>query len=435
MSNRRFFQLKKKLRNALPRPLLEVYFWMYPAIGNLIYGRPSSKLRVIGITGTDGKSSTVILTARLLQAAGYKVGFFSSIAYHDGLTERPNTFKMTMPGRLFLQRFLHTLVGNGCDIAILEVTSEGIKQKRHSFIRFDTVVCTNVTPEHIEAHGGFEAYLKAKQELFRHRPKTIIVNADDANAAGLTALPAERHVTYGFNTQADVHGKILTQDLFQTTFEVSMGRKTPTTITLNLGGPFIAYNALAAITVAQSFGVDLASMTSILASIPTIPGRFEIVSHSPLVIVDYAHTVAALERLLPFLRAQWPHEIIHIFGAAGGGRDAWKRPVLAHLSEEWTDRHILTEENSFDEPTKHILDAIRAGFESTENVQVIPKRRNAVKRALKLAQSDSMILFTGKGCETAIAGPHGTREPYSEVETVTCLLKNISSEESPASSR
>ena len=431
MSHRLVFRLKKSIRSILPKPLFEAYLWMYPAIGNLIYGRPSSKLRVIGVTGTDGKSSTVLLTARLLQAAGHKVGFFSSIAYHDGLVEQPNTFKMTMPGRLFLQRFLRTLVDNDCDIAILEVTSEGIKQKRHAFIQFDTVLCTNITPEHIEAHGGFAAYLKAKQELFRRYPKTIIVNADDPNAAALATFAAGQKMTYGFGTKADVQGTILSQNLYQSTLRVHTSDKSSTIVALPLGGPFVAHNALAAITVAHSFGMKL-STAAALKDMPTIPGRFQIVSRQPLVIVDYAHTVAALEILLPYLRAEWPSDIIHVFGAAGGGRDSWKRPVLAHLSEQWTDRQVLSEENSFDEPTEQILREIRAGFASKKDVLVIPKRLNAVKRALTLAHSSSLILLTGKGCETVIAGPNGTREPYSEAKTVTCLLKNISSEESLA---
>ena len=203
----KMFLFKKTLRNHLPKSVLSLYFIFYPIVGNILFGKPSRKIKLVGITGTDGKSSTVIFTANLLRDAGYKVGYFSSVSYSEGFEDKPNTFKMTMPGRFFLQRFLRTLVNNNCDIGVIEVTSEGIKQKRNLCIDFDIVLITNLKPEHTESHGGFENYKLTKATLFKnlHKtykkglPKTIIVNADDPIAKEFSRYKSEKIISFGFS--------------------------------------------------------------------------------------------------------------------------------------------------------------------------------------------------------------------------------------------
>jgi len=402
-------------------------------MGNLIFGQPSRKIKLIAITGTDGKSSSVIFTARILKEAGHKVGFFSSILYSDGIQEYPNTFKMTMPGRLFLHKFLKRLVDNKCDFGVIEVTSEGIKQKRHLFIDFDIALVTNIKPEHIESHGGFENYKQAKSTIFmnlarsyrKNVPKTIIVNNDDSEAKTFSSFDAEQKVSFGVQQKADVQGQILNTDLFQNILGVELGRQSAT-MEMSAGGPFITENALAAIAVAQALKISLATCVTAFKKIANPPGRFEIVSKNPVIIVDYAHTIAAVEKILSFVRKNWRGQIIHVFGAAGGGRDRWKRPQLGELSERFTNFSILTEENSFDESTVDILQDIYVGFKNKDRVIIVADRRRADQKAVEMQMDskDTLLLLTGKGCETVIAGPLTRKTPYNEKQTVLCLLNN-----------
>jgi UDP-N-acetylmuramoyl-L-alanyl-D-glutamate--2,6-diaminopimelate ligase len=337
---------------------------------------------------------------------------------------------MTMPGRFFIQKFLANLIKNKCDFAVLEVTSEGIKQKRHLFIEFDIVVCTNIKPEHIESHGGFAHYKQAKSRLFNnlkrgsHKKleKIIIVNNDDTETRSFLVYDADKKITYGFGDQNSIRGKIVKSSLSENVMRIS--GKDDIIIKLNNGGPFVLENALAAMAVAYSLDIDIAIVKQALEAGSLIPGRFEIVSKNPYIIVDYAHTVAAVEKILSFVRHQWTGTIIHMFGAAGGGRDKWKRPKLAELSEKYTDFSILTEENSFDEPIENILEDILNGFRNKERVKIIPKRKEAAAEAIKRSDDATLLLCTGKGSETVIAGPLGRKIPYNEKETIWQLLKS-----------
>lgn len=426
------FYCKKILKKVLPSSLLNLYFYLFPFIGNIIFRHPSRKIKIIGVTGTDGKSSTVIFIARILKSAGYKVGFFSSVLFSDdGIKEEKNHFKMTMPGRFFMQKFLASLVKNKCDFAVLEVTSEGIKQKRHLFIDFDVAVCTNIKPEHIESHGGFAQYKKAKSRLFENLKhgfrkeieKIIVVNGDDAEARTFLTYDADKKITFGFSDKNSIHGKILKSSILENIIRIAMAGKEDVIIELKEGGPFISQNVLAAVAVAYSLGIDVSISKRALETNPSIPGRFEIVSKNPCIIVDYAHTVTAVEKILSFVRQEWNGKIVHIFGAAGGGRDKWKRPKIAELSEKYTDFSILTEENSFDEPTENILEDILNGFKNKDRVKIIPKRTEAVADAIQRSDNATLLLFTGKGSETVIAGPLGRKIPYNEKEIIWQLLK------------
>ena len=422
------FVFKKFLKKILPSNLLNLYFSFFPFVGSVIFRHPSRKIKIIGVTGTDGKSSTVVFISRILKSAGYKVGFFSSALFSDGGEERKNHFKMTMPGRFFMQKFLAGLVKNGCDFAVLEVTSEGIKQKRHLFIDFDVAVCTNIKPEHIESHGGFAQYKQAKAKLFENLKysyrkdieKIIVVNGDDTEAKTFLAYDADKRIMFGFSAQNSIQGEILKSSIWESAIRVLGNGET--VIELNNGGPFVLENLLAALTVAHGLGIDVSVARRALGVNSSIPGRFEIISKIPCIIVDYAHTVAAVEKILSYVRKEWSGKIIHIFGAAGGGRDKWKRPTLAELSEKYADFSILTEENSFDEPTKNILDDILTGFKNKSRVKIIPDRRAAVAYAMQRSDNATLLLFTGKGSETVIAGPLGRKTLYNEKETVWQLL-------------
>lgn len=424
------FYCKKILKKILPSGLLNLYFSFFPFVGDIIFRHPSRKIKIIGVTGTDGKSSTVVFISRILKSAGYKVGFFSSVLFNDGVEEKKNQFKMTMPGRFFMQKFLTSLVKNKCDFAVLEVTSEGVKQKRHLFIDFDIAVCTNIKPEHIESHGGFTQYKWAKSRLFENLKygfrkqigKTIVVNGDDAEAKTFLVYDADKKITFGFSDQNSIHGKVLKSSILENVIRIT--GKEDAVIKLKNGGPFVLENILAAVAVAYSLGIDVPISKRALENNSSISGRFEVISKNPCVIIDYAHTVAAVEKILAFVRKEWNGEIVHIFGAAGGGRDKWKRPKFAELSEKFTDFSILTEENSFDEPIENILGDILNGFKNKDRVKVIPKRKEAVADAIQRSNSATLLLFTGKGSETVIAGLLGRKAPYNEKETIWQLLKS-----------
>ena len=335
-----------------------------------------------------------------------------------------------MPGRFFIQRFLANLVKNKCDFAVLEVTSEGIKQKRHLFIDFDIAVCTNIKPEHIESHGGFENYKRAKAKLFKNLErsfkkavaKTIVINSDDAEARQFLAYEADKKITFGFAEQNSVRGKVEKTSLFENAVKITADNEM--ILKLQTGGPFVVENVLAATATTYALGVNISVAKHVLENNSSVPGRFELISRNPLVIVDYAHSVAAVEKILSFVRKNWNGKIVHIFGVAGGGRDKWKRPKLAELSEKYTDFSILTEENSFDELTENILSDISNGFRNKERIKIILRRPDAVLEAIKRSNDDTLILFTGKGCETVIAGPLGRKTSYNEKEAI-CQNLNL----------
>ena len=391
--------------------------YIFPIIGVLRYGMMGNKISIIGITGTDGKSSSVILTASMLRAHGHKVAHYSSISFHDGDTEFPNTMKMTTPGRMKLHRFLYQAYKNGCTHAVIEVTSQGIMQHRHRFIGFSLIGITNITPEHIEAHGGFYNYKKTKLSLISQLKKTGsygLVIDDETYTVNQAQIPSSVTVTtvcVGDNTL--FASEIIEEGVHTSTVAITQ-RAQRVLIQSSLGGPFITHNIIFATTIAILYGVPLRDISEAVISHAHIPGRFEIVKRTPLVIVDYAHTINALTRILQFVRAHTKGKVVHVFGAAGGGRDRYKRPLIAELSEQYTDTSILTEENSFDEPIERILADIQKGFSKTHNVHVIPHREDAFDFALSLLDDGDTLLLTAKGSETVIAGPKGSKRAYTE---------------------
>jgi len=228
--------MKEIIKKFIPPFLLDLYHFILAFFGALIYRFPSRELKVIGVTGTNGKTTVLEMISKIFEGGGYKVALANSIRFKIGEEEWPNTLRMTMPGRFKLQKFLRQAVDSGCQYAVLEVTSEGIKQYRHKFIDFEVAVFTNLAPEHIEAHGSFEKYREAKGKLFQVTKNIHIINIDDKNANYFLQFPAKKKYTYGLN-QGDVNNQNLK-------------------LNLRLIGEFNIYNALAAISVGISQGID-----------------------------------------------------------------------------------------------------------------------------------------------------------------------------------
>ncbi len=352
---------------------------------------PSQKLMVIGVTGTNGKSTTVELLAEIIEEAGYRVASASSIRFRIADHEKPNDTKMTMPGRFFLQKFLRLAVRHGVTHAVLEVTSEGVKQFRHAHIKFDVAVITNITPEHIESHGSFEAYRIAKAELFRATPVHVLNKDDVETFAFLSAIPAQKQIAYSL-------------------------KDFPREIKLRLPGDFNRQNALAALTAAQAIGIPVEVSKRALERIDYIPGRLEVVQAHPFgVVVDYAHTPDALEKVYKELSAP---RLICVLGAAGGGRDKWKRPELGKIAARYCDFIIITNEDPYDENPEDIMHDIERGFfaKSVKKIQYekITDRRKAIHEALGRAKKNEVVIITGKGCEQWMAGPRGEKIPWDD---------------------
>ncbi len=413
------------LRKITPKFLVGWYHLALAFVAALIYGFPSKKLVVIGVTGTNGKSTTVEMISRILETGGKKTASLSSVRFRIGDKEDRNTLKMTMPGRFFMQRFLRQSVKDGCTHAVLEVTSEGILQHRHRFIDFHTAVFTNLSPEHIERHGSFEKYREAKGQLFQIAKEVHVINLDDEHAEYFLQFSAR--AIFGYRIPGlKARGQIAGEEKLQVV-EAVLAEEQPdgarfsvgdTEFHLNLLGVFNVSNALAAICVAVSQGIGMQACRTALEKIEKMPGRMEIVAREPFeVIVDYAFTPAALERVYKALRARLnvrvPRgKLLCILGAAGGGRDTWKRPVLGKLAGIYCDSAIITNEDPYDEDPQAIVDQVAQGAEG--KVEKILDRREAIASALHRAGTSDIVVITGKGSEDSIAGLGGKKTPWDD---------------------
>ena len=384
--------LKESIKKIIPDFLLSSYHYFLSWMGAFLYGFPSCKLIVIGVTGTSGKSTVVELTARIFEEARFKVASLSSIKFKIGHKEWENKLKMTMPGRMKLQRFLKQAIKAGCKYMVLEVTSEGIKQFRHKFIDFDVAVLTNLSPEHIEAHGSFEKYRAAKAKLFQQTKKIHIINIDDKNAEYFLKIPAKQKIKYGIND------KNLLPEHF------------------NLLGRFNLYNAITATKIAMSQRVSLEVCKRALEKVKGIPGRMEIVIKEPFtVIIDYAHTPEALKKVYKTLSGR---RMVCVLGACGGGRDKWKRPVLGKIAAEYCQEAIITNEDPYDENPMEIIEQVIGNT----NARKVLDRRQAIGQALKLAQPGDIVIITGKGSEPWMCIKGGKKIPWDDRQMVKDLI-------------
>lgn len=413
------------LRKIAPKFLVSWYHFLLSFVAALIYGFPSRKLVVIGVTGTNGKSTTVEMISRILETGGKKTASLSSVRFRIGETEDRNTLKMTMPGRFFAQRFLRQSVKAGCTHAVLEVTSEGILQHRHRFIGFHTAVFTNLSPEHIERHGSFEKYMEAKGKLFQTAKEVHVINLDDEHAEYFLQFSAR--TIFGYRIPGlRARGQIAGEEKLQMV-EAVLAQEQPdgarfavgdAEFHLNLLGSFNVSNALAAICVAVSQGVGMQTCKTALEKIEKMPGRMEIVAREPLeVIVDYAFTPAALEKVYKTLRERLKTKVpqgklVCVLGAAGGGRDTWKRPVLGKLAGIYCDAVIITNEDPYDEDPRAIIDQVAQGAEG--KAEKILDRREAIAIALQRAGTSDIVVITGKGSEDSIAGSGGKKTPWDD---------------------
>lgn len=415
--------MKALLKKIIPQNLILQYHKLVVILANLVYNFPAKDLIIIGVTGTNGKSTTVNLIAKVLEETRDKVGFMTTINYQIADKKWLNTTRMTMLGRFALQKMLRQMVKTGCKYAVIETSSEGIMQNRNWGIRYDVAVMTNLTPEHIEAHGSFANYQRAKGKLFENLSKypkkkykgqeidkAIVVNLDDEHWQYYLNFQADKKYAYGLQEyRYPEEIKYIKPKSYQLFVDHTIFNLKGLDFKMNLVGDFNIYNSLAAICVGLHFGLTIEQCKSALAKVKGIPGRMELIKQGQdfTVLVDYAHDAKSFEGLFNTLKMFDKKRIIHVFGSAGGVRDHAKRPVLGSLSGQNADITIITDEDSYDEPVEKILNeiaagAIEAGKKANENLFLIPDRKEAIKKACQLAQAGDMVLITGKGTEQNI---------------------------------
>lgn len=397
-------QFKEIFKKILGKSLLRAYHYCLAFFGALVFGFPgyNKSFKIIGVTGTSGKSTTCDFITRILEESfdsaqgrsGNKVASISTIRFKIAGKEWENKYKMTMPGRFVIQKFLKQAKDTGCNFVVLEVTSEGIRQFRHKFINFDTAVFTNLSPEHIESHGSFENYRNEKIKLFKATKNIHVINIDDKNAKYFLDIPAKKKISSSIKDAENLNLK------------------------LQVPGEFNIYNALTAISVAKVYGINYETCKKALEKAVGIPGRMELVQKEPFeVIVDYAHTPEQLEAVYKTLG----QNLICVLGSCGGGRDKWKRPVLGEIAQKYCKEIIITNEDPYDEDPLEIMEEVASGIKE-KDFSIVINREEAIKKAINLATQGDTVIITGKGSEHWMCVANNKKIPWDDRQIVRDML-------------
>jgi len=423
------YWIKRIIPSTLLQKIRPPYHLFLAYLGSVIYKHPSRELVVIGVTGTKGKSTVTELITTILEADGKKVASASTIQFKIAGDAKRNLFKMTLPGRFFLQKFLRDAVDAHCTHAVVEMTSEGAKQFRQRFVEMDALVFTNLSPEHIESHGSFAKYKQAKLEIAKQlsisakQPRYIVANIDDEHGKDFLATKVEEKLPYSLSN-LKLH--TLHKDGIGLIFNDGDEEMT---IRVPLVGLFNVYNTLAAITLTRALGVPLSTIEQALRSLPPIAGRVEHfyskkgASKQMTAIVDYAHTPDSLEQLYKAFKDQ---KKVCVLGNTGGGRDTWKRPEMASIAERYCDHIILTNEDPYDENPRKIVEEMAKGITDQGKLEIIMDRRMAIAAALQKAEHGGYVLISGKGTDPYIMGPHNSRQVWSDAQVVQEELLKLS---------
>jgi UDP-N-acetylmuramoyl-L-alanyl-D-glutamate--2,6-diaminopimelate ligase len=387
-------------------------------LADAFHGQPSRSLRLVGITGTNGKTTTGYLLRAIFEAAGERSGLMGTVVYSVGAEDREAT--RTTPEAPDVQRMLREMVDNGCRAAVMEVSSHALALKRVDGLRFAAGVFTNLTRDHLDFHGDMETYFAAKRRLFELLPRDApaIVNLDDPRGVAIQAM-AGRPVTYAMRNAADVTPEPFSYSLSGLSF-VARTPRGPIHVRSTLVGQPNVYNLLAAVATADALGIAHESIEAGIATLPGVPGRFEVVSAATDdvgVVVDYAHTDDALKNLLETARALSPGRLITVFGC-GGDRDRTKRPLMGAVAGRLSDIVVVTSDNPRSEDPAAIIEEVLRGIPGAAakgpEVLTLPDRREAIGRAVATARPGDLVIVAGKGHEkTQVIG---TRElPFDDV--------------------
>jgi UDP-N-acetylmuramoyl-L-alanyl-D-glutamate--2,6-diaminopimelate ligase len=384
------------------------------ALGDLasaVYDHPSRKLAVVGITGTDGKTSTAQLLSAILEARGLSTGWLSTVSTKIGSRLDTNPPDRTTPEAPVVQAGLAEMAAAGVDVAIVETSSHALTLQRVRGVRYQVAIFTNLSPEHLNFHGTFEAYRDAKAELFARLPLQglAVLNADDPHATAMAARTRARVAWYALDHHADVRAEDVQLSPSGTHFTLlERGQAEGRRIESALVGRFNVCNWLAAYTAARRFGATADDLAAAAARQPPVPGRMNLVDCGQpfAVVVDFAHTPQALERALNAVRSLAQGRVILMFGLAGG-RDAANRPVMGELACRRADFSFITSDDAYDENPADIAEQVARGARSAGGVEghsfaVVLDRRTALRAALRMAQPGDVVLFAGHGHEQTL---------------------------------
>ncbi len=395
-----------RIKRFIPRSVFNFFQPFYHLglafAGALIYRFPSRSMKVVGITGTSGKTTTVELLYEIFSRGGFKAVAVSSLRFRmPGRTEL-NMLKMTTPGRFKIQRLLREAQRAGVKYVFLEMTSEGIKQYRHKFIKFYAAVLTNLSEEHLESHGGFENYRRAKLALFKIAPIHVL-NGDDPNFMFFNRIQKRTKALAGSPAKKIIYKMA----------------DYPKDLKTQLPGEFNKNNILAAVAFAKEEGLNWEIIREAVKDFSGLPGRMEFVTTNQKfkVLVDYAFIPQALEKVYETLKGMGYRKLIAVTGAAGGGRDEWKRPLVGGVAAKYCVKVYVTNEDPYDEDPMKIIHEVAGSHE--EFIKILD-RREAIQEALMAAQrgEGEVVVITGKGAEPWIMGPQGTKIAWDDRKVV-----------------
>ncbi len=386
------------------------------SIAAAVHGHPGRRLRLVGVTGTDGKTSLAHLVAHVLEAAGQTTGLVSTAQCRMGGLSLPDTGRFTTPEAPQLQEMLAQMAGAGCRWAVVEATSHGLALHRLDGCEFDVAVVTNVGTDHLDFHGSFQEYRAAKGRLFemldgsapKGLAKTAVLNVDDESFGYFRGLTKATVLSYGLGAGADVTAVGAQPEGWGWRFALKGPRLRRVETGIGRPGEFNVSNALAAAAVGLAAGLDLSSIGQGLATWPGAPGRMEPVDEGQpfAVVVDFAHAPASLRRALAVLRARWRGRLIAVFGCIGE-RDRDRREGMGRAAGELADYTLVTDDNPYTEDRQAIIEEIAAGLRAAgrregHDFALVPDRREAIAQALAMAVEEDVVLLAGKGHESRV---------------------------------
>lgn len=423
-------QLVKGVRKALPtsavRQLEETYRKTRIKLVSARYGNPAKGLKVIAVTGTNGKTTTVNYINEILKEAGYNTAMFSTAAIEIAGKYEANVLNMTVADTAIMQRFFRDAKRARVDYVVLEITSIALQQHKLDGTPILAAVMTNLTQDHLDAHGTMENYAAAKAKLFKLKPEFIVLNRDDEWFDYYDQFPAgSQKITYGKHDEAEA--KIEYTKLYRKGSEamVVIDHQTKLELATALPGEYNIYNMTAAAAVTYLLGVSVDDIIEGAANLEAVPGRFERVVDDMEydVIVDYAHTPDGLEKFLTAAKAITKNRVILVFGATGD-RDKIKRPIMGEVAARLADRIILTDEESYNENPDAIRAEVMAGIaraKGSPKTDEVADRREAIKKALDIAKKGDTVLITGMGHEQ-FRIENGKKIPWNDGAVVREIL-------------
>lgn len=379
------------------------------------YKNPTNKIKLIGITGTNGKTTSTFILKNILQTAGYKTGLVGTIANYVG--DQKIDSKLTTPESNDLNRMFYDMISAGCSHAIMEVSSHSLILNRVYGLDFSAAIFSNITSDHLDFHNTFDEYLKAKKILFDGLSSNsfAIINSDDVSANEIVKDSKAKVITYGISDNSDYQIKNIKYDLNGTDFTIS-NNKIEYSINTSLIGTFNAYNAASAFATAHSLGVNANKIIEGIKSSPQVPGRFEVIGKGKKkVIVDYSHTADSLEKALQAIReiVKDKNQIVTVFGC-GGDRDKTKRPIMGKVASDMSDKVFVSSDNPRTENPYDIIKDIIKGI-SKNNYEIEENREEAIAKAIQISNDDAVILIAGKGHEN-YQEINGIRNHFSDQE-------------------